>query len=100
VLLQGQTVKDVDEEKAVMCSLEPGEASLNHGWTLHSSLPNSSKDRLIGLNAQYTAVHVSQTKHYIDSAILVSGRDICNHFMQDMPAEMDLEPAAVARQVE
>jgi ectoine hydroxylase-related dioxygenase (phytanoyl-CoA dioxygenase family) len=100
VLLQGQTVKDVDEEKAVMCSLEPGEAFLNHGWTLHSSLPNSSKDRLIGLNAQYIAVHVSQTKHYIDSAILVRGRDICNHFMQDMPAEMDLEPAAVARQVE
>jgi ectoine hydroxylase-related dioxygenase (phytanoyl-CoA dioxygenase family) len=52
VLLQGQTVKDVDEEKAVMCSLESGEASLHHGWTLHSSLPNNSKDRRIGLNAQ------------------------------------------------
>ena len=43
---------------------------------------------------------MSQTKHYIDSAILVIGRDIYNHFMQDMPAEMDLEPAAVALQVE
>ena len=43
---------------------------------------------------------MSQTKHYIDSAILVRGRDIYNHFMQDMPAEMDLEPAAIARQVE
>ena len=100
VLLNGQTVKDVDEDKAVMCSLEPGEASFHHGWTLHSSLPNNSKDRRIGLNAQYIAVHVSLTKHYIDSAILVRGRDIRNHFMQDMPTEMDLEPAAVARQVE
>ncbi|MBT7256833.1 MAG: phytanoyl-CoA dioxygenase family protein [Planctomycetaceae bacterium] len=100
VLLQGQTVKDVDEDKAVMCSLEPGEASFHHGWTLHSSLPNNSKDRRIGLNAQYLASHVSQTKNYIDSAMLVRGRDIYNHFMQDMLAEMDLEPAAVARQVE
>ena len=100
VLLHGQTVKDVDEDKAVMCSLEPGEASFHHGWTLHSSLPNSSKDRLIGLNAQFIGVHVSQTKHYIDSAMLVRGRGIYNHFMQDMPAEMDLEPAAVARQVD
>ena len=58
---------------------------------MHCSLPNNSKDRCIGLNAQYLAAHVSQTKHYIDSAILVRGRDICNHFMQDMPAEMDLD---------
>jgi ectoine hydroxylase-related dioxygenase (phytanoyl-CoA dioxygenase family) len=30
VLLQGQTVKDVDEDKALMCSLELYEASFHH----------------------------------------------------------------------
>ena len=33
VLLQSQTVKDVDEDKAVMCSIEPCEASFHHEWT-------------------------------------------------------------------
>ena len=82
-----------------MCSIEPFEASFHHGWNLHCSLPNNSKHRRIGLKAHYFDAHVSQTKHYIDSAMLVRGRDIYNHFMQDMPAEMDLETAAVARQV-
>ena len=100
VLLQGQTFKDLYEDKAEMCSLEPCEASFHHGWILHCSLPNNSKHQRIGLKAHYFDAHVSQTKHYIDSAILVRGRDIYNYFMQDMPAEMDLEPAAVARQVE
>lgn len=100
VLFQGQTVPDVDEDKAVMCTLEPGEASFHHGWTLHSSMPNNSKDRRIGLNAQYLAPHVSQTKHDIDSAMLVRGRDNFKHFLEDIPAEIDLDPAAVARQVE
>jgi len=84
----------------VMCTLEPGEASFHHGWTLHSSMPNNSKDRRIGLNAQYLAPHVSQTKHDIDSAMLVRGRDNFKHFLEDIPAEIDLDPAAVARQVE
>ena len=39
VLLQGQTVKDVDEDKAVMCSLELCEASFNHGWMGFALLP-------------------------------------------------------------
>ena len=100
VLFQGQTVKYVDEDKALVFSIELCEASFHHIWTLHSSLPNNSKDRCIGLNAQYLAAHVSKTKHYIDSEILFRGRDIYYHFMQDMPAEIDLEPAAAERQVE
>ena len=37
---------------------------------------------------------------YIDSAMLVRVRDIYNHFMQDMLAEIYVEPAAVAGQVQ
>ena len=100
VLSLGQTVRDVDETNAVMCTLEPGEASFHHGWMLHASMPNNSKDRRIGLNVQYLATHVSQTEQHLDSAMLVRGQDRYNHFSQDIPAEIDLDPAAMARQIE
>ena len=99
VLLQGQTVQGVDEAGAVMCQLQPGEASFHHGWTLHASMPNSSPDRRIGLNIQYLATHVRQTKHDLDSAMLVRGTDRYNNFEPDIPAESDLDPAAIARQI-
>lgn len=98
VLFQGQTVPDVAEEEAIMCPLEPGQASFHHGWTLHASMPNHSKDRRIGLNVQYIAPRMRQTKHDLDSAMLVRGDDRFGHFRADRPAESDLEPAALALQ--
>lgn len=100
VLLQGQTVRDVDEGAAIMCPLQPGEASFHHGWTLHASMPNRSDDRRIGLNIQYLGAHVRQTKHDLDTAMLVRGEDRYRNFEPDVPAETDLDPVAIARQVE
>ena len=100
VLLQGQTIQNVDESRAVMCPLNAGEASLHHGWTLHASMPNNSNDRRIGLNVQYLAPHVRQTKHNLDTAILVRGEDKYNHFGTDIPASSDLDPAAIQHQIE
>ena len=98
VLLQGQTVTGVDESKAVLCPLQSGEASFHHGWTLHASMPNRSSDRRIGLNVQYIASHVKQTKHDRDTVMLVRGEDHHRHYGYDRPAEGDLEPAALAHQ--
>ena len=96
VLLQGQTVDGVAEAEAVMCPLAPGEASFHHGWTLHASMPNHSDDRRIGLNAQFVAPQVRQTKHDADSALLVRGEDRYGHFASDVAAEADFTPAAMA----
>ena len=98
VLLQGQTVPGVDESRARMCPLAPGEASFHHGWTLHASMPNRSQDRRIGLNVQYLAPHVRQTKHDLDTALLVRGKDAYQHFGADIAATGDLDPVAVQRQ--
>ena len=98
VLYSGQTVGDVDENVAVACELEPGQASFHHGWTLHSSMPNQSDDRRIGLNVQYIAPHMQQTKHDGDSAILVRGEDRYNHFEIDIPARVDLCAEGIACQ--
>ena len=92
VLLQAQTVAGVDETRAVHCPLRPGEASFHHGWTLHASMPNKSNDRRIGLNAQYLAPSVRQTKHDHDTAILVRGEDRFGHFGVDTPAQADFAP--------
>ncbi len=100
VLFQGQTVAGVCEEDSVLCPLEPGEASFHHGWVLHASMPNRSDDRRIGLNVQYLAPHVRQTKHDLDTAMLVRGRDRFKNFAADIPAKSDLDPKAVEKQVE
>ena len=97
VLLQGQTVENVKEENAVVCSLKPGQVSLHHGWTLHTSKSNDSDDRRIGLNFQYIATHIHQIKHNKDTAICVRGIDEYNNFKSDLPAEEDLDPEALKR---
>ncbi len=98
VLLQGQTIRDVDEEKSVMCPLRPGQASFHHGWILHASMSNESDDRRIGLNVQFLAAHVSQTKHDLDTAMPVRGEDKFQNFEYDDPATGDLESEALERQ--
>ena len=97
VLLQGQTVAGIDERESVLCPLQPGEASFHHGWTLHASTPNAGTDRRIGLNVQYIAPHVRQTKHDMDTTLLVRGEDKFNHYDADIPATADFEPEAVRR---
>jgi len=100
VLLNGQTVENVNDKNAIVCELQAGQASFHHGWTLHSSGANTSDDRRIGLNVQYLATHMRQTKSAMDSAMLVRGGDSYGHFAADMPAVSDLDPVAVTRQKE
>ena len=94
VLLQSQTITNVDESLAVTCELEPGEVSLHHGWTVHCSRPNLSDDRRIGLNAQYIRPSMRQTKSDHDSALLVRGADKFGYYRQDLAAQSWLEKDA------
>lgn len=94
VLLLGQRITDVDADAGMLHPLQPGEASFHHGWTVHTSAPNVSNDRRIGLNVQYLAAHNGNV-HGHGSAILVRGEDRHGHFAADHPADADLEPEAV-----
>jgi len=100
VLFQAQRVAGVDEAEAVHCELAPGQASFHHGWTLHCSAPNRSAERRIGLNIQYIAPHIRQTKLPGYSALLVRGEDRFGHYESEAPATSDLEPAALAWRAE
>ena len=95
VLFQSQTIRDADESAAVHCPLQPGEASFHHGWTIHSSAPNRSDDRRIGLNIQYIAPHIRQVKLPGFSASLVRGEDRFGHYETETPATRDLDAAAL-----
>jgi len=87
VLLQSQTIHNVDERTATLCPLNAGEASLHHGWTVHCSKPNQSNDRRIGLNIQYVTPNMRQKKADFDSALLVRGQDSHGYYGADVPAE-------------
>ncbi len=58
---------------------------------MHTSMPNQSSDRRIGLNIQYIAPSMRQLKDSTDSASLVRGQDLYNHFQTDIPAEKQFD---------
>ena len=97
VLLQGQTVRDIDESTSVLCALKPGQASFHHGWTLHTSMPNRSNDRRIGLNIQYISTKMKQLKNKKDTAMCVRGKDHFNNFINEKPATADIDFKALER---
>ena len=72
-------------------------ADHRNGRSAHGSGANTTDDRRIGLNVQYLAPHVRQTKHDHDSAMLVRGEDRYGNFKVDTPAVKDFDPAAVQR---
>ena len=94
VLLRGQTVSGIDLSNSKSCPLAPGEASFHHGLTLHSSKPNNSNDRRIGLNFQYITPDMKQLKNKNDSAICVRGEDKFNNFKTDKIAKTDFDYAS------
>lgn len=97
LLLLGQQITGLDTSANKLCALEPGEASFHHGWTVHSSQPNVSDDRRIGLNVQYLATHNAMAAGVPASAMLVRGIDRYNNFAVDSPPPEVLDEAAVAR---
>src|SRR3954454_9792771 len=61
LLTRGQEVAvEVDDSKAVMLALRPGEMSLHHVRLVHGSAPNPSMDRRIGYAIRYVPTHIRQ----------------------------------------
>lgn len=75
--------------------LEPGEFSLHHGFTLHSSPANPSETRRWGLTINYIAPHNRQLVAKEDFATLVRGEDAFGHFLSTPAPEFDLSEQAL-----
>ncbi|SDT35168.1 phytanoyl-CoA dioxygenase family protein [Bradyrhizobium canariense] len=97
LLTRGQEIAvEVDESKAVMLSLQPGEMSLHHVRLIHGSDPNPSAKRRIGFAIRYLPTHVRQVVGTRDSATLVRGVDNFGNFEPEYQPAHDLADAALA----
>ena len=96
LLSRGQEIAvKVDGERTVDCVLAPGEMSIHHVKLVHSSEPNRSSDRRIGLAIRYIPTDVRQLKGR-DSATLVRGVDRHGNFDLEPRPRRDLDDAALA----
>ncbi len=102
MLSRGQVLAvEVDEADAVDVMLQPGEMSVHHGQLFHSSNPNASADRRIGLAIRYAAPSMRQVSGVATFAHLVAGEDRFGHFRlleapTDVLAHRDVENALEA----
>ena len=80
--------------------LAAGQASLHHGWVVHSSHPNTSDDRRIGLVLNYIKPGVRQIITTEETATLVRGVDLFGHFKPEPLCEDDFTPDSLAFQAE
>lgn len=97
LLTRGQEIAvEVDEDKAVLAELEPGQASLHHVLLVHGSAPNRSGDRRIGFAIRYIPTHVWQIAGERDSATLVRGVDEHRYFDHEEAPDADFSPQARA----
>jgi non-heme Fe2+,alpha-ketoglutarate-dependent halogenase len=96
LLTRGQEIAvEVDEAKAIVLELRPGEMSLHHVRVVHGSAPNPSFDRRIGFAIRYIPTRLRQLEGE-DSATLVRGEDRFHHFEHEPRPKIDMDPELLA----
>jgi chlorinating enzyme len=96
VLTRGQeAVVDNLNCKPIDIELKPGQVSFHHGKLLHSSAPNTSNIRRVGLAINYISTSVKQTNIEQDYAMLVRGTDKYGHFIHTPAPKADLSADAM-----
>ncbi len=95
LLVKGQTIRDVDESKAVPVILQPGEFSIHHESVIHGSGANNSAAPRIGISIHYIAPHVHQVLLKNGSASLLRGEDTHGHWRYDPEPESDFDPVCL-----
>ncbi len=97
MLTRGQEISvAVDEKAAMTMALQPGQMSLHNVRLAHSSGPNRSADRRIGVSFHYMPTRSRQLVGAWDSAALVRGEDRYHHFATAPVPSRDMDPEAVA----
>ncbi len=99
LLASGQnTLIDKDEAAIVAMPLRPGEMSMHHACSVHSSLPNRGTDRRMGFSIAYMGPHVRQTTALKATAMLMRGRDDFGHYrLDEIPPVAPDDPATIER---
>lgn len=97
LLSRGQELEiNISQTDTVSMALKAGQVSFHNVRTAHGSGPNKTNDRRIGLSLHYMSPHTQQTLSDWDSASLVRGEDLYQHFEHCPQPSTDLEPTAVS----
>lgn len=95
LLIRGQSIRGLDEIRALDVELQPGEFSLHAERTVHGSMANASNRPRIGYAIFYIPPHVRSTLGR-RSALLVRGEDRFGHWDADPRPAGDDDPAIEA----
>ena len=95
LLSNGQHVDEhIDPSDAVPLVLQAGQMSLHHTHLIHSSGPNVSHRRRIGIGISYIPTHVQYSGRERVSASLVRGADEYQHFDPEPAPASEMHAAA------
>jgi len=96
LLSRGQTITDVDADKAVPMVLRAGQFSFHKEDCVHGSAPNRSDDRRIGYSIHYVPPTIRETAFPGASAMLLRGEDTVGHWRADMRPRADWDADCLA----
>lgn len=97
LLSNGQQLSlEIDESKAIDIIVPSGSVSFHHTHIMHSSGPNRSDDRRIGIGISYIPTRVRFMGEERVPAALVRGEDEFGHFDPERRPATDLDDAARA----
>ena len=96
MLTRGQSIRGIDEARAVTMPLGAGEMSLHNYCLAHGSGPNLSPDRRIGVSMHFMPPETKQVVGAWDCAALVRGADRHGNFAHTPVPVRDLDPETVA----
>lgn len=94
MLGRGQTIRDIDDGKAVYMPVKAGQFSMHHERTIHGSMPNPSDRRRVGISFFYMPTHVRSTIGR-RTATLVRGTDKYGHWDPEPMPKTDLDPVCM-----
>lgn len=95
LIRRGLTVAGYGPTDGVPAPLGAGEMSLHHTHCIHSSGPNRSDDRRIGLTLSYVPTQVKpMNQGHRPTALLVRGTDRHGHFEPEARLKVPLSPEA------
>ena len=95
LLSRGQRIEVLEDAEVIDLALHAGEMSIHHSYAVHSSEPNRSSQRRIGVMTTYVPTHC----RYVGTgparlrAALVRGRDDYGHFDDDPRPTVDFGAA-------
>jgi non-heme Fe2+,alpha-ketoglutarate-dependent halogenase len=97
IIRRGRAIHDrYAEGEGVPVALRAGEMSLHNTHTVHSSGPNRSDDRRIGLGISYVPTRLKPRGEARSSALLVRGEDRFRHFHPEERLRVPLSTEARA----